>query len=275
MLCGVLKAQPDPIFLWRGVEGMKDEKTRLYVYNNIPDSLRTGVSVIICPGGSYHHLGLKHEGYEVAEFLNSKGITAFVLRYRVGFNGYKYPAMIEDVQRAIQYVSDNSNLLGIDRTKIGVVGFSAGGHLVTMAASFHSTNLIKKYGITSNADLRPSFVVPVYPVVSMHDSIAHARSRRNLLGKNPCVSMIDSLSLEYKIPSDMPPTLIVATKDDPVVDPRNSVELDNTLKSKGITHKFLFYDTGGHGFGLGRDPRAEVSKWDNVLNDWLSEINIL
>lgn len=268
-------AQSTPIYLWKDVPAMENERTRLYVYNNIADSINTRVSVIICPGGSYHHLGLKHEGYNVAEWFNSKGITAFILRYRVGFNGYKYPAMIEDVQRAIQYVHDHSDSLKINPNKIGVMGFSAGGHLVTMAASFHSTNLIKQFGIETGADLKPNFVIPVYPVVSMQNGLAHERSRNNLLGRNPCKSMIDSLSLEKQIPNDMPPTLIIAAKDDQVVNPQNSVELCQSLEEKGIIHKLVLLETGGHGFGIGPKCEGELKNWSDNIIDWLSEIKML
>lgn len=276
-ICILSEAQkhPRPLFLWRDVPAMKGERTRLYVYNDIPDSLRTGVCAIVCPGGSYHHLGMKHEGYAVAKYLNTKGISAFVLRYRVGSNGYHYPAMIEDLQRAIQYVTDNGQRLKIDTNKIGVIGFSAGGHLVTMAGAMHSYNFLKQYDIHTSANLRPNFVVAVYPVVSMQDNIAHKRSRRNLLGNRPLQKMIDSLSLEHHIPPDMPPTLIVASHDDPVVNPRNSTALDSALNAQKITHKFLLYQTGGHGFGLGKDQQSEISNWKNKLITWLSYINVL
>ena len=111
-----------PIYLWKDIKGMEKEKTRLYVYE-APDSLRNGISVIICPGGSYHHLGLQHEGYDVAKWLTSQGITAFVLRYRVGMRGYHHPAMIEDLQRAIQFVRENAHSYGINLNKLGVMGF--------------------------------------------------------------------------------------------------------------------------------------------------------
>lgn len=268
-------AQHETIFLWKNIPSMKKERTRLYVFNNIPDSVRTGVGVIICPGGSYHHLGMRHEGYDVAKWLNTKGVVAFVLRYRVALNGYRYPAMIEDMQRAIQYVYDSSTSFGVNSNKIGVIGFSAGGHLATMAGSFHSTNLLKQHGITSSASLKPSFVVPIYPVVSMQDEIAHKRSRRSLLGWNFSPEMADSLSLELNIPNDMPPTLIIATLDDHVVNPQNSIELSKSLEAKQIPHKLVLFNRGGHGFGMGAHRRGDASGWNVRLIDWLKEINIL
>ncbi len=172
-------AQPKPVYLWKNISGKQKEKTRLYVYQ-VPEAISKGVGVIVCPGGSYHHLGMPHEGYQVAEWLNSQGITAFVLRYRVGMHGYRHPAMIQDIQRAIQYVREKTP----DLKKIGVMGFSAGGHLVTMAGAFFKENYLKAIGIEPEVSLRPDFVVPVYPVVSMQDSLAHLRSRKNLIGES-------------------------------------------------------------------------------------------
>ncbi|MBN1463798.1 MAG: alpha/beta hydrolase [Paludibacteraceae bacterium] len=263
-------SKPKPIYLWKDVKGMAKEKTRLYVYP-APDSIRTGLSVIVCPGGSYHHLGLPHEGYQVAEWLNRQGITAFVLRYRVEMFGYNHPAMIQDIQRAIQVVRENATEYKIDATKIGAMGFSAGGHLVLMAGAFHKDNYLEKIGIQSLVSLRPDFVVPVYPVVSMQDSLAHVKSRKNLLGKSYDKMMMDKFSMELQLTNDMPPVFLVTAKDDPVVKYQNSVVLNDALTKQKINHEFLLYEQGGHGFGMNVKRGGETAKWNVEFKKWLIE----
>lgn len=267
---GTSWAQPKPVYLWAEVPTMQRERTRLYVYDNIPDSLRTGLAMIVCPGGSYHHLGMKHEGHNVAQWLNRHGIAAYVLRYRVGAHGYHHPAMLEDVQLAMRYVRNNPK-----NSKLGLIGFSAGGHLVAMAGAMHRHNALSPHGLsTAPRALRPDFVVPVYPVVSMRPPVAHARSRKNLIGRKQTQTMIDSLSLELHVPADMPPTLLIATADDPVVNPRNAQMLDSALTAKGIEHKFVFFETGGHGFGH-KPNNTKAPSWEPILLQWLSDQALL
>jgi acetyl esterase/lipase len=148
------------------------------------DKLNTHVAVIICPGGSYYHLALNQEGYDVAKWFQSKGINAFVLKYRVSFFGYHHPAMIEDLQRSIQYVKENAGDWDIDTSKVGLIGFSAGGHLVATGGTMFREDFLIPLGVRPKVSLRPNFVVTVYPVISMQDSIAHKWSRKNLLGPN-------------------------------------------------------------------------------------------
>ena len=270
--CAFLFAQKNSVLIWKDVPLMKKEKSRLYVFEPA-DSLKNGISVIICPGGSYAHLyGIKWEGFEVAEWLNSIGITAFVLRYRVGKDGNHHPAMIEDLQRALQLVKTNSQTYNISPDKVGVMGFSAGGHLALMAGAFYKENYLSNLGIQSEISLKPAFVVAVYPVVSMQDSIAHVRSRKNLLGKKFGQEEKDKFSMELQITKDMPPVFLTTTKDDPVVDYRNSLVLEDTLKKENIPHKFLLYNVGGHGFGMNTKRGGEAANWKNHFKEWLKEI---
>ncbi|MDR0604969.1 MAG: alpha/beta hydrolase [Bacteroidales bacterium] len=270
----ILSAQNNSVYLWKDISPMKKEKSRLYTF--IPaDSLRNGVSVIICPGGSYAHLyGIKWEGFEVAQWLNANGITAFVLKYRVGKDGYHHPAMIEDIQRAIQWVRTYSADYNINPDCIGVMGFSAGGHLSLMAGAFYHENYLAKRGIEAD-NLKPAFVVPVYPVVSMQDSLAHVRSRKNLLGNNFGQKEKDKFSMELQIKKEMPPVFLVTTKDDPVVNYKNSLVLNDALEKEKIPCKFLLYETGGHGFGMNEQRGKNAAGWKNYFIEWLYEINIL
>lgn len=268
-------AQPKPIHLWHDVPGMKSQPTKLYIYP-APKDKNTGVAVIIFPGGSYSHtMGIATEGFGVAEWLNSQGINAFVVKYRTGNRGYHHPAMIQDAQYAIHYVREHAKEYGIDSKKIGTMGFSAGGHLVTMTGAFHQDNYIAKVGVKDRILLKPNFVVPVYPVVSMQDDIVHQRSRRNLLTRHYTSDEQTRFSMELNIPADMPPTFVVTAKDDPVVKFENSVRLDRSLKRAGIPHQFLLYETGGHGYGMDEKLAPEAGKWKYSFIKWLKEINIL
>ncbi len=268
-------AQPKPIRLWHNVQSMKSQPTKMYIYP-APKENNTGVAVVVCPGGSYAHtMGIATEGFGVAEWLNSQGISAFVLKYRVGSQGYHHPAMLEDAQYAIHYVREHAKEYGIDPNKVGTMGFSAGGHLVTMTGAFAKENEIAKLGVQDDISLRPDFVVPVYPVVSMQDDIAHQRSRRNLLTRRYTLDQQTHFSMELSIPANMPPTLVVTAKDDPVVMYQNSVRLDRSLKRAKIPHKFLLYETGGHGYGMDEKIAPEAGKWKYEFIKWLKELQIL
>lgn len=272
LLIWVSGAQPKPIHLWQNVKGMKHQPTKLYEYP-APDSINTGIAVIVCPGGSYSHtMGIATEGFAVAEWLNSQGISAFVLKYRVGSQCYHHPAMIQDAQYAIYYVRQHAKEYHIDPNKLGTMGFSAGGHLVTMTGAFAKENCVAQFGVPKDANLRPNFVVPVYPVVSMQDDIAHKRSRRNLLTLRYTPEEKAKFSMELSIPADMPPTFLVTAKDDPVVMYQNSVRLDQSLSKAKIKHKFLLYETGGHGYGMSEEIAPEAGQWKYEFMKWLKEI---
>lgn len=265
-------AQTKTIKLWADVPGMQQMPSKLYIYP-APKDNNTGIAVVVCPGGSYGHtMGIATEGFEVAEWLNNMGISAFVLKYRVGSQLYHHPAMIQDAQYAIHYVRQHAKEYGIDPAKVGTMGFSAGGHLVTMTGAFHSINYIQDLGVTDNISLKPAFVVPVYPVVSMQDSIAHQRSRRNLLTRHYNAGQRDRFSMELSIPADMPPVFLVTAIDDPVVMYQNSVDLDKALTKAGIKHKFMLYKSGGHGYGLSEAKAPEAGKWKYEFVQWLKEV---
>lgn len=272
--CFFLNAQ-SKTKIWKDIDGMKKNKVEMLIYPAAEDN-NTGAAVLICPGGSYHHLGVPHEGKRTAEWFNTKGVSAFVLCYRTAGKGYHHPAMIEDVQRAMQLIRDNADKYGIDTDKVGAIGFSAGGHLVTMSGAFSDKNYLSDIGIQTETDLRPNWIAAIYPVVSMQDSIVHERSRKFLLGKdNITKENIDLFSMELQIPDDMPPTFVLASKDDDVVDYRNSIALDKALTDKNIQHSFLLFDTGGHGYGMKDTEFAISSQWREILYEWLKSINIL
>ena len=274
----------DTIALWKGENIRFGKEVSLYAYK--PER-PNGISIIVCPGGSYYWHDKENEGELVAEWLRSKGITAFVLTYRVAgaaeiafhtrliFRGKRHPDMITDAQRALQYVQEHAPEYQLDSTRIGMMGFSAGGHLVMSAACFSSTNFLQLSGIETNVNLRPAFVAAVYPVVTMHPPYVHKRSRRGLLGDSWVgrKSMRDSLSLERHIPDNCPPVFLINCVDDPIVQYQNSVLLDSALTQKGVPHEYLQYQEGKHGFGASDYYGSqECREWRNEFLRWLEAI---
>ena len=242
------------------------------------DSARnTGIAVVVCPGGSYSWLDMPVEGVGVAQWLQQNGINAFVLRYRVanvsaymfGYRvlgiGNRYPNMLRDVEWALEQVYGMADSLQIDTTRIGVMGFSAGGHLTMSSYLYNKT------------PYRPKWLCPVYPVVTMSDNrYVHKRSRRGALGvwgqwKKP---MRDSLSLEKHVTPDCPPVFLINCQDDPIVDYQNSELLDSALTAEGVPHTYIQYKTGGHGFGASETKGTdECHQWKKEFLQWISSLN--
>ena len=251
-------------------------KPRLTPY--LADSANdTHTAVIVCPGGSYSWLDMKVEGIGVAEWLQSQGINAFVLKYHVanvsaymfGYRvlgiGNKYPKMLTDVENALEEVYNLADSLSINRARIGVMGFSAGGHLTMMSYTHNRT------------DYKPTFLCPIYPVVTMSDKrYAHQRSRRGALGvwRQWNQTLRDSLSIEQHIPDDCPPVFLVNCVDDPIVKYQNSELLDSALTAHNIPHRYIQYQTGGHGFGASETKGTdECHQWKNEFIQWISNLN--
>lgn len=280
-----LMAQTEAVRIWEGT-GVGNRKVTLLPF--LPtENLYGGVAVIVCPGGSYCWHDYETEGTEVARWLQSEGIAAFVLKYRVQgifqyithsraiFGGHKHPDMLEDIQRAIQLLRERAGFYGIHPYRIGAMGFSAGGHLVMSSACFSATDFLACQGIEHTVSLRPDFVAPIYPVVSMSHPVTHKRSRRALLGEwgKFSRSLRDSLSLERHVPADCPPVFLMNCIDDPVVEFQNSVLLDSALTGKGIPHLYIQYRTGGHGFGASDTlGTAECRQWRNEFIKWLKKL---
>ena len=259
----------------------------VYVTPYMADDSRNAPTVIVCPGGSYHWLDVKGEGIEVSEWLRDNGVNAVLLEYRTaGFGaffwhyryvarGNRHPDMICDIQRTIRYVRENADEMGIDPNRLGVMGFSAGGHLAMSAACFSATDYTDLPEGPSKVSLRPDFVGAIYPVVTMKGEYVHKRSRRGLLGEWGKYSdeKRDLMSIEENIPQDCPPVFLINCKDDPVVDWHNSVILDKALTDAGISHKYILYETGKHGFGVSDIyGTPECRKWRDEFLNWLSEL---
>ncbi len=226
-----------------------------------------GTAVIICPGGGYGRLAMPHEGTGVAERLNETGITAFVLKYRLPNDSIMTNKMIgplQDIQEAIRIVRRNSAEWKIDPAKIGVMGFSAGGHLAATASTHYSYK-------TYNADTacaRPDFAVLIYPVITMNKEFTHLGSRKNLLGDNPKQEFVDEFSNELHVTKDTPPTFMALAGDDASVPPLNSTSYFFALRKNNVPAEIHIYEKGGHGFGLGKSGSTE-SNWFSAFIDWM------
>lgn len=262
--------RPRCINIWQGTTVGKTVVMTSYLAEG-----KGNAAVIVCPGGSYLWHDMGGEGKDVGEWLQRNGISAFVLRYRTAgvgafltpyryvFRGNRYPDALNDLLRAMQYVKAHSAELGIDASRVAAMGFSAGGHLVMSAAE-----LLPR-------EQRPWFVVPVYPVVTMTEACVHRRSRRALLGDSRLRSrqLRDLLSLERHVPADCPPVFLVNCKDDPVVDCRNSELLDSALTRQQVPHRYIQYQTGGHGFGASdHKGTAECRQWKEEFMAWFRRL---
>ncbi|MBC7722802.1 MAG: alpha/beta hydrolase [Pedobacter sp.] len=239
----------------------------LYAY--IPekkDSAKT--CVIICPGGGYARLAIDHEGFQVAAAFNKKGITAFVLKNRVPIDAEcfenKEIVALMDVQQAIKLVRDGATQFGINATNIGVMGFSAGGHLASTIGTHYTINFIDN---KENTSLRPDFLVLGYPVISFMDSLAHMGSRDNMLGKNPSEEKKILYSNELQVNAQTPPSFLVHAADDKTVKVDNSLLFFMALQKNKVASEMHIFQKGGHGFGL--NNKAEPINWIDNLFAWM------
>ena len=266
---------------------LDNDADKVLITPYLTDDSFNAPTVIVCPGGSYHWLDVKGEGIEVSEWLRDNGVNAILLQYRTaGFNaffwhyrflvrGTRHPDMICDIQRTIRYVRENATQMGIDPDRVGVLGFSAGGHLALSSACYSETDYTNLPGGPSKVSLRPDFVGAIYPVVTMKGKYVHKRSRRGLLGEwgKYSSSKRDMMSIEENIPDDCPPVFLINCKDDPVVDWHNSLILDKALTDAGVDHKYILYETGKHGFGVSDVYGSEeCRKWRDEFIKWLNEL---
>ena len=226
-----------------------------------------GASVIVCPGGGYTHLAINKEGYKVAQWLNTFGISAFVLKYRMPSNETminKTIGPLQDAQEAVRIVRANAKKWNINPDKIGVLGFSAGGHLASTIATHYNDNVYLSHYETS---ARPDFSILIYPVISMEDDITHKGSKLNLLGENPSSDLILKYSNDLQINASTPPTFLVHATDDTVVPVENSINYYISLKNNKVPAEIHIYENGGHGFGLGRN--GTNTNWPKACENWL------
>lgn len=233
-----------------------------------PKNIATGTAVIICPGGGYGALAFSHEGIDVAKRFNAVGVTAFVLKYRLPSDQImvdKNYGPLQDAQQAIYLVRKNARKYGIKKNKIGIMGFSAGGHFASTLIT-HYNDL--KIADPEKIDLRPNFAVLVYPVISFEESV-HTGTMKNLLGDNPTDSLKHYFSANKNVNQKSPPVFFVHAKDDNAVPYANSILMSDTLKANGVSSEVYLYEKGGHGFGL-INKTSDVD-WFNLMVNWLKK----
>ena len=286
-------AQVETIFLYQGiVPGSKSIKiaedsqtsdgiTRvkdisnpcLYVYQ--PKVKTSDAAVIICPGGGYGILAIDHEGYDIAAWFNDRGITAFVLKYRLPQDELFDNAEIrplQDAQQAIRILRKDAVKFGISPEKIGIMGFSAGGHLASTA----STHFQSQVGeiIDPSVSVRPDFSILIYPVITFGEANTHSGTRENLIGKNPPADKTELYSNELHVNAQTPPTFLISTTDD-AVSPENSILYFEACRKNNVPVEMHIYEKGGHGYALKKKGLGPVETWPARLEDWMKERKLM
>jgi len=210
----------------------------------------TGAAMVICPGGGYGGLA-DHEGSHYARWLNEQGIAGFVLKYRLGSHGYRHPAMLNDVSRALRTVRARADEWAVDPKRVGVMGSSAGGHLASTAITHFDAGKPDAADAVERQSSRPDLAILCYPVITLADPFTHKGSRANLLGTNPPPELIAELSAELQVNKDTPPCFIWSTEEDKAVPVENSLQLAAALRKAGVRFDLHIYERGPHGIGLG------------------------
>jgi acetyl esterase/lipase len=263
----------------KGTDADKDVPT-LTIW--LPEPARaTGAAVVVCPGGGYGMLASDHEGKQVAEWLNSLGVAAFVLKYRLGPR-YHHPAMIQDAGRAIRTVRAGASRWGLDPDRIAIIGFSAGGHLASTAGTHYDAGKPDAEDPIERASSRPDRLILIYPVIALATPYGHSGSLKNLLGVNPAPELVESLSNERQVTKDTPPTFLAHTNADKGVPAENSLLFALALRKAGVPVELHLFERGQHGLGLGNgtaqfkvaaDPAFQA--WPKLCETWLKNQGFL
>ena len=228
---------------------------------------KTGAAVVVCPGGGYNHLA-EHEGTPIARWLTRHGITAFVLKYRLGPR-YRHPSMLHDVSRAIRTGRHQADFLGLDAGRVGVLGFSAGGHLAATVSTQGEAGDPRAADPIDQQDARPNVSILLYPVISLAEGYSHGGSRVTLLGEAVPAELVQSLSAERRVTARTPPTFLFHTVNDPVVPIENALVYAAALRRAGVPFEMHLHERGLHGVGLAvNDPDLRI--WPTLCINWLA-----
>jgi acetyl esterase/lipase len=249
-----------------------EDRPKLTLYR-APAATANGTGVVVCPGGGYHNLASDHEGKQVAEWLNTLGVSAFVLQYRVGPR-YHHPVPLQDAQRALRIVRARATEFGVDPGRLGILGFSAGGHLAATTGTHFDEGNPAATGPVDRASARPDFMVLAYPVMSMVASYAHRGSVQNLLGDTPDPRLLEDLSNERRVTARTPPAFLFHTADDASVPVENSLVFAQAMHQAGVPVELHVFPTGKHGVGLApQDP--VLSQWPGLCAAWMRAMGLL
>ncbi len=268
----------EKIILWpEGAPGAvgteEDDQPSITAYP-APADIATGASIVVCPGGGYGFLAVGHEGEEIGQWLNSIGVTGFVLRYRISPK-YHHPSPLIDVQRGMRTVRARAAEWQLDPAKIGVLGFSAGGHLASTAATHFDDGDASSNDPIDRVSSRPDFAILCYPVITFTDEpVMHRGSRNNLIGNEPTRELIEFLSNEKQVTSKTPPTFLWHTTEDTGVPPQNSALFYMACVKAGVPAELHVYEKGPHGIGLAKNiPGPDV--WPVQCETWMRGRGIL
>jgi acetyl esterase/lipase len=274
-------AERPVIDLWpEGVPGLKADASADKLIDNrvsnvhrptltfyaAPADKAVGTAVVICPGGAYMRLAIDHEGTMVAEWLNSLGVSAFILRYRM--QEYGHPAPLQDVLRAVRTVRSRAAEFGVRPDRIGVIGFSAGGHLTSCAGTLFNDPAGRTGAALDAISARPDFFAPIYPVITMKGESVHAGSRKALLGATPAPELIEKMSTQQQVTKETPPCFLVHAQDDKGVPVENTLMFYDALRKAGVPAEVHLYEKGGHGFGM-KPGLGQASTWTKRFEEWI------
>ncbi len=271
-------AEPERIPLWaHGAPGKPATKPEdepvLFLWRPAGDAA-TRTAVIVVPGGGYGHLAMDHEGQQIAAWLNSLGVTAFVLKYRNNESGHQHPVPMMDGQRAVRTVRARCREWGVDADRIGVLGFSAGGHLASTLATHFDGGDSQAAAATDRVSSRPDFLILCYPVITMTEKYMHRGSHDNLIGKTPDEALARSLSNELQVTPETPPTFIFQTNEDKTVPAENCVSFYLALRRAGVPAELHIYQNGRHGLGLAKEIPG-TSDWSERCHEWMEVRGLL
>jgi acetyl esterase/lipase len=267
-----LGAEPETIRLWEGgapgepATKPADEPVLLMSAPQQRDA--AGAAVIVIPGGGYHGLAIDHEGTQIADWLNSMGVTAFVLKYRLKATGHQHPVPMLDGQRAIRTVRARASEWNIDPKRVGIIGFSAGGHLASTLGTHFDAGKPNTSDPINGVSSRPDFMILCYPVITMSQDFVHKGSRANLLGPQPDQQLLKSLSNETQVTPETPPTFLFHTNEDAGVLPENSVAFYSALRKSGVPAELHIYEKGVHGVGLAKTVPG-TNSWPERCREWM------
>ncbi|MCB1227502.1 MAG: alpha/beta hydrolase [Verrucomicrobiales bacterium] len=267
-------AEPEKQLLWPEgaplAQGDSDSDQPYFLIHRPKPEVSQGTAFVVCPGGGYGGLAVDHEGDQIAQWMVARGVTAFVLHYRLGSKGYHYPVQLIDVQRAIRWVRHHAADYGIDPDRLGIIGFSAGGHLTSMAATLFDE---RPEGMTNDAidqeSARPTVACPTYPVIHMTGPFHHAGSRKNLLGpRAEEEELANFLSTQNRVTEKTPPIFLFQTTEDTVVPAENAVSFYLACRAHGVPAEMHVFEPGRHGVGFAlNDP--VLHPWSDLLETWL------
>jgi acetyl esterase/lipase len=255
----------DPTFRDVAVVNTRTPTLTLFRPNN-----PSGASMLLIPGGGYRHVAVGKEGYQVAKWLTNEGVAAFVLLYRLPADGWAAgpDAPLQDAQRAVRLIRSNAARLGLDPARVGVMGFSAGGHLAARLATRFDLKTYMPLDDADTASARPDIAALGYPVISFRDGIAHMGSRTKMLGPNPDPDRIKAYSAEIDVPHATPPCFLMCAADDPVVSVENSLLMFRSLRQASVPATLHVFESGGHGFGLQSSNDPSVAAWPTLFMQW-------